>query len=167
MKNEAFSRVMTAVGLALALIAGTAACGTSGAEAERQSEVAERSRKVMPFDLERTTHHFTKSADGGVETVVADDPADQNQIRLIREHLTKEFSRFRQGDWGDPARIHGTTMPGIQALSQGYTRIRMTYQNVQAGARIVFSTSDPAMVKALHAWFDAQVSDHGNHAQPK
>jgi hypothetical protein len=153
--------------LVLALVAGMTGCGTSGAESGRRAEVSERSRKVMPFDLERTTHHFTKSADGGVETVLADDPADEQQIRLIREHLTKEYARFRQGDWGDPATIHGRTMPGIQELSRGYSRIRMTYGNVRAGARIVFSTSDPAMVKALHAWFDAQVSDHGEHAEPE
>lgn len=159
-------RVPALAGLAIALAAGAMGCGASGADSERQAEVAERGRSVMPFDLNRTTHRFTKSADGGVETVVADDPGDQTQIRLIREHLTREYTRFRQGDWGDPASIHGGSMPGIQALSRGYTRIRMTYKNVQAGARITFSTTDPAMINALHAWFDAQVGDHGRHARP-
>ncbi|MGX7671207.1 hypothetical protein [Plantactinospora sp. DSM 117369] len=33
-------------------------------------------------------------------------------------------------------------------------------------ARITYTTSDPAIVTALHAWFDAQVSDHDVHATP-
>jgi hypothetical protein len=30
----------------------------------------------------------------------------------------------------------------------------------------VFETSDRSLVTALHAWFDAQVADHGRHADP-
>jgi hypothetical protein len=158
-------RAVAVAGLVMALVAGAAACGGSGDDAERRAEVAQRGRSVMPFDLERTTHRFAKSADGGVQTVVGDDPGDQNQIRLIREHLTKEFTAFRRGDFGDPASIHGTSMPGLKTLSQGYSRIRMSYENVQNGARVTFSTDDAGLVKALHAWFDAQVSDHGQHAE--
>jgi hypothetical protein len=152
-------------GLTVALAAGTAACGTSGTEGDRQAQVAERGRSVMPFDLERTTHRFTKTADGGVETVVADDPQDQTQIRLIREHLTKELAKFRRGDFGDPSSIHGGEMPGLKGLSQGYAQIQMRYETTPTGARIIFATKDASMISALHAWFDAQVADHGKHAE--
>lgn len=90
---------------------------------------------------------------------------DQEQIRLIWEHLTKEFAAYRRGDFGDPASIHGTEMPGLSTLAQGYTRIRMDLETVQNGARITFTTDDARLVDALHAWFDAQVSDHGRHAE--
>ncbi|MFG2250987.1 hypothetical protein, partial [Spirillospora sp. NPDC048823] len=125
----------------------------------------EKGRSVMPFDLERTTHRFTKSSNGGVQTVVADDPGDQEQIRLIREHLTKEFAAFQRGDFADPASIHGAEMPGLSTLAQGYKRIQMSFETVQNGARILFTTDDAGLVDALHAWFDAQVSDHGRHAE--
>ncbi|MBB6345871.1 hypothetical protein ACWGH8_29530 [Nonomuraea muscovyensis] len=135
------------------------------AMAGRQAEIAARGRQVMPFDLERTTHRFTKSATGGVQTVTADDPADAQQVKLIREHLTQEASGFSRGDYGDPASIHGTDMPGLRELEQGHSRIDIRFADMPAGARLTYTTSDPSMVKALHAWFDAQVSDHGRHAE--
>ncbi|MDF2710148.1 MAG: putative secreted protein [Nonomuraea muscovyensis] len=135
------------------------------AMAGRQAEIAARGRQVMPFDLERTTHRFTKSATGGVQTVTADDPADAQQVKLIREHLTQEASGFSRGDYGDPASIHGTDMPGLRELEQGHSRIDIRFADLPAGARLTYTTSDPSMVKALHAWFDAQVSDHGRHAE--
>jgi hypothetical protein len=156
-------RALVLTAAVLALASGTASC--SDGTSERQAEVAEKGRTVMPFDLDRTTHTFAKEAEGGTQTVVADDPADQTQIRLVREHLTKEFNAFRRGDFSDPARIHGSGMPGVKELSAGYPRIRMTYADVPSGARIVFRTADAGMVKALHAWFDAQVGDHGKHAE--
>jgi hypothetical protein len=159
-------RTLAVAGITVTLMAGMAACGGPAGEGERQAQVAEKGRTVMPFDLERTTHRFTKKPDGGVETVITDDPKDQQQILLIREHLSKEIAKFQRGDFADPASIHGGQMPGLKALSQGYQRIQMRYETTSSGARIIFSTKDPSLVNALHTWFDAQVSDHGHHAEP-
>ncbi|MFE3448657.1 hypothetical protein ACFXJ8_06930 [Nonomuraea sp. NPDC059194] len=150
--------------------AGYALGGQNGqneaqALAARQAEITARSRQVMPFDLERTTHRFTKSATGGLQTVTADDPADAQQVTLIREHLTKEAAGFSKGDYGDPASIHGGEMPGLRGLEQGHTRIDIRYAEAPTGAQITYTSSDPALIKALHAWFDAQVTDHGQHAE--
>jgi hypothetical protein len=135
------------------------------AQGDRQAEIAAKGQQVMPFDLERTTHRFTKSATGGVQTVTADDPADAQQVKLIRGHLTEEAAGFSRGDYGDPATIHGTDMPGLRDLEQGHTRIDIRYLETLAGAQITYTTSDPSLVKALHSWFDAQVTDHGQHAE--
>jgi hypothetical protein len=133
--------------------------------AARQAEIAAKSRTVMPFDLERTTHRFTKATTGGVQTVTSDDPADAEQVRLIREHLTAEAAGFSKGDYGDPASIHGGQMPGLRELEQGHDRIDIRYIELPAGARITYTSADASLVKALHAWFDAQVTDHGQHAE--
>jgi hypothetical protein len=133
--------------------------------AERQAEVAERGAEVMPFDLDRTTHVFTERPDGGVQVVTADDSADAEQVRLVRAHLGEEAEAFARGDFGDPASIHGSDMPGLAALEAGVGQIAVSYQDVPAGGQLTYTTSDPALVEALHAWFDAQVSDHGNHAE--
>lgn len=119
----------------------------------------------MPFDLERTTHRFTKADTGGVQTVVADDPTDTGQIDPIRQHLRTETDRFSRGDYTDPGRIHGNDMPGLAALRTGAARITVTYQDIRAGGQITYTTADPALVTALHAWFDAQITDHGQHAE--
>ena len=71
------------VGVALA----TVACSDDDGTAARHAEIAARGAAVMPFDLDAATHRFTKTPDGGVQTVTADDPHDDVQIRLIRDHL--------------------------------------------------------------------------------
>ncbi|SFR29159.1 hypothetical protein SAMN04488564_11783 [Lentzea waywayandensis] len=131
---------------------------------DRQAEVAERGASVMPFDLERTTHRFAKTDTGGVQTVVADDPQDTTQVTLIQEHLTAEVDRFRRGDFTDPGRIHGNDMPGLEELRAHGGEITIAYEATPDGARATYTTGDAGLRTALHTWFDAQVSDHGQHA---
>ncbi|HET6704471.1 hypothetical protein [Amycolatopsis sp.] len=156
-------RILFVVAVAAAVALGSG-CAAGPATSGRQAEVAERGASVMPFDLDRTTHRFTKSDTGGVQTVTADDPRDTAQITLIRQHLTAEVDRFRRGDFTDPARIHGTGMPGLATLRAHQGRITIGYENTPAGARATYVTGDTELRTALHAWFDAQVSDHGPHA---
>lgn len=132
---------------------------------DRQAEVAARGSQVMPFDLDLTTHRFAKNASGGVQTVTAKDPTDTDQIRLIREHLIAESARFSRGDFGDPAKIHGDEMPGLAELSKGFQSFEVGYAELPDGARLTYTTDDKTLATALQAWFDAQVSDHGEHAQ--
>lgn len=149
----------------IALLAAAAVIGACGdSTGDRQAEVAERGAEVMPFDLDATTHRFTKTPDGGVQTVTADDPTDETQVRLIREHLRAERERFSRGDFDDPARIHGMDMPGVGELSAGYERIEVRYSEVSAGAELTYATDERDLVDAIHAWFDRQVMDHGDDA---
>lgn len=130
----------------------------------RQAQVAARGAQVMPFDLEQTTHVFQQLDDGGRQTVTAKDPANKEQIALIQSHLQHEADKFRQGDFSDPARIHGDAMPGLADLKAGFAQIEIRYTALPNGGEIRYSTANPALVAALHQWFTAQVSDHGRHA---
>jgi len=150
-----------------------AAVGCGGAEpasqaaselAQRQASVAEAGADVMPFDLDETTHVFEKTDSGGLQQVVADS-SDPDQVRLIREHLTEEAERFARGDFHDPQMIHGEGMPGLHDLILGHEKISVQYSEIDRGAQIVYATDDPDLVGAIHAWFDAQLHDHGEHAQ--
>jgi hypothetical protein len=132
---------------------------------DRQSTVAERGQSVMPFDLEQTTHRFTPTKTGGVQDVIADQPDDAKQIGLIRTHLQKEATAFSHGDFRDPAQIHGDSMPGLTGLQEDYERIEVRYQERPEGATLTYTTDEPALVNALHDWFKAQLSDHGDHAE--
>lgn len=160
--------LLTAAAAVAALSSGCAADSSTPpptpATSSRQADVAERGASVMPFDLDRTTHQFTKTDTGGVQTVVADNPPDTTQITLIRQHLTAEVDRFRRGDFTDPGRIHGSEMPGLDALRAHAGRITIRYETTPDGGRVTYTTSDAQLRTALHAWFDAQVSDHGQHA---
>ena len=148
------------------VVAGAAAVivATAGGEDDRQALVAERGRQVMPFDLERSTHRFDKAADGGVQTVVSDD-RDPKQIALIRAHLRKEARLFRQGVFTDPVTIHGPEMPGVAEIRAGTARIDIAYSDVATGGRLRYRTGDSELVDAIHRWFDAQTTDHGDHAE--
>jgi hypothetical protein len=131
---------------------------------DRQAAVESRGAHVMPFDQATTTHVFEKTPTGGVETVTVNDQNDTNQVALIRMHLTHEAELFAAGDFADPAAIHGGNMPGLADLARGASRIEFTYAEAPGGATITYQTADPDLVDALHAWFDAQLTDHGRHA---
>lgn len=156
-------RYAVAAVAALATIA--VGCSQSDPISDQQAQVAERGAEVMPFDLDATTHRFTKTDDGGIQVVTADDPADQRQIDLIREHLTDERDNFARGDFDDPGRIHGHDMPGVAELTARYADVTVTYADTPDGAQLTYTTEDPQLVDAIHAWFDRQVMDHGDDAE--
>ena len=147
------------IGLVVLSLAAVSACGGTDASSDAQL-IDERAAEVMPFDLDKTTHTFDKLPTGGVQTVVAIDPGDAEQIALIQGHLLDEAEMFRQGDYSDPAEIHGMDMPGLEELRDGYREITVEYVELEDGAQLVYTTSDDALVNALHAWFDRQTMDH-------
>jgi hypothetical protein len=136
------------------------------AETPRQVKVERNSEHVMPFSMDATMHSFVPTPNGGVQTVLVHN-GDAKQVLLVRSHLKKEAQAFARGDFTDPASIHGGTMPGLQAMHAGATRISVRYAAVPNGAAITYASDDPALVSAIHAWFKAQVSDHGAHATMK
>lgn len=148
-----------------ALAAFASACATHehSASASRQEEVARKGSVVMPFDLMKTTHFFDDGAQGGTETVTANDPGDTQQVALIRSHLAKEALLFSRGDFSDPAAIHGENMPGLATLRAARGKLSVSYRELPAGASVVYASQDPAVVAAIHDWFAAQRADHAAH----
>lgn len=130
----------------------------------RMGTLAARGTDVMPFDLDRTRHHFEDLPDGGLQTVTVLDPADTTNIRLIREHLALEAGKFARGEFDDPMAIHGHAMPGVAELRAASGRMVVEYAEQADGGRIRYTTTDSAVVDALHRWFAAQRADHGRHA---
>ena len=155
---------------ALIIVIALCGCGQKSNEdvfnlSKKQAQVVERGRSVMPFDINRTMHHFKKLPTGGVQQVLSTD-GDAQQIALIRQHLKTEAARFQQGNFSDPSSIHGPDMPGLRAMSAGANRLDIHYSEIPQGAQVTYASSDPTLVTAIHAWFDAQVREHGHHAMP-
>ena len=135
------------------------------ADPQRQTEVASRGADVMPFSLKATTHVFTKTAEGGTQRVIAKNPTDAQQVKLVREHLHRIQAEFLKGDFSGPSHIHGTEMPGLAALKAAKPgEVAIAYKPVVGGAELTYRTNDPRLVTALHQWFEAQLSDHGADA---
>ncbi|MEU0246200.1 aspartate carbamoyltransferase [Streptomyces sp. NPDC006235] len=157
---------VTGAAVAAALAFGGSQQDPGDRQTDRQKVVAQRGQSVMPFDLEQTTHRFTPTATGGTQDVVADQRGDAEQVDLIRAHLRKEAQAFSRGDFSDPARIHGADMPGLAELQDDYDRFDVRYGERANGATLTYTTEDSALVDALHSWFEAQLGDHGAHAEP-
>jgi hypothetical protein len=135
------------------------------AESQRQTEVSQRGKDVMPFSLAATTHIFAKSETGGVQQVVTKTAGDDVQAKLIRQHLQEIKAQFLKSDFSGPTHIHGRAMPGIAELKAAKPgQIAIEYRDMKDGAELIYKTSDAKTVAALHKWFDAQLSDHGKDA---
>lgn len=158
---------LIAVGVVACMTIAAAAVITTASVAARSDrvEVEKVGGAAMPSDLELTTHRFQKTLFGGVQTVVADNADYSRQIMLIREHLADEVDAFRRGDFRDPETFHGADMPGVATLESRSDLLRVDLLDRPDGASIVFRTRDQAVRQALHTWFDAQVHDHGAHAE--
>jgi hypothetical protein len=156
--TQHFRRAALAVLVSLPLLA-------HAADAQRQAEVAKLGADVMPFSLQATTHIFTKTAEGGVQRVVAKSASDAQQVSLVREHLRDIQRQFLKGDFSGPTHIHGAEMSGLSVLKAAKPgQIVIDYKDVAAGAELAYRTADTKLVSALHQWFDAQLSDHGADA---
>lgn len=150
----------------IVFVAITGLCfGCSGQGPEtRQEHVHHMGAGVMPFDLGKTIHVFEMTEDGGLQQVVTRDPADATQVMLIQQHLQHEAERFQNGDFSDPAALHGEDMPGLRELSAGANHVVVTYAPLADGGEIRFATQDIRLVTAVHRWFGAQLSEHGADA---
>ena len=122
------------------------------------------SHRVMPFDMAKTVHIFRMTESGGIQSVIVKDGSDVGQITLIRAHLRDEAGRFQQGDYSDPEKLHGITMPGLTELHHGAQRVKVSYSDLPDGGEITFETTDPHLLTAIHRWFGAQLSEHGADA---
>ena len=138
--------------------------GTGIAGSDHQKTVHDMAHNVMPFDISKTTHIFEMTETGGIRQVVVKDPINTKQISLIMEHLRHEAARFRNGDFSDPASLHGASMPGLKELAAGSSKISIEYSDIPSGGQIVFTTHDIHLLTAVHRWFGAQLSEHGADA---
>ena len=159
MPMSSISRIINAVAIMLLF------CGSTAFAETKQEHVHHMAHSVMPFDITKTVHIFKMTEFGGVQRVIAKDPHAMDQIALIQQHLQHEARNFQQGNYSDPAKLHGADMPGLKALEAGASRIKVSYAAIPAGAEIRFETTDLHLLTELHRWFGAQLSEHGSDAR--
>lgn len=149
------------------LVAATALALPGLAPAQTvQEHVHGRGHEVMPFDLGNTVHVFRMTEDGGTQKVVLRGDAPQpEQVRMIQHHLRMEADAFQQGNFADPAHLHGPGMPGLREMQEGAARMQISYRPLPDGAEIRFRARDIKLVTAIHRWFGAQLSEHGADAR--
>jgi len=140
--------------------------GSANLFAETQQEhVHKMAHEIMPFDMVKTVHIFKMTETGGVQQVIARNPEATDQVILIQQHLRHEAMKFQQGDFSDPAQLHGGDMPGLKELAAGADHIEITYSQLPAGGEITYTTTDLHLLTAIHRWFGSQLSEHGADAR--
>lgn len=154
--------------LRLLVAAATLAFAGAASAQSVQEHVHGHGHEVMPFDLGKTVHIFRMTEDGGTQKVVVrGDESQPDQVRMIQHHLQMEAMQFQQGNFADPAHLHGATMPGLREMQEGAPHMQITYRELPNGAEIRFRTHDIKLVTAVHRWFGAQLSEHGADARPE
>jgi hypothetical protein len=131
------------------------------ADDTHQNMVMEHGQQVMPFDQSQAMHMFLPSETGGVIEIVVHD-LNPTQIALVRAHLLQEAAKFAQGDYSDPAYIHGKSMPGLVQLESGASHMSIHYFETPSGAAITLGSTDQTLISAIHEWLAAQQSDHNS-----
>jgi len=78
---------------------------------------------------------------------------------------THLFTKTATGGLQQVVVKHGAQMPGLAKLTAAKRgEISIQYGELPEGAQIEYSSKSENLIAALHAWFDAQLADHGADA---
>ena len=118
-----------------------------------------RGDRVMGFSHQKTVHHFTLTADGGVISASAD-TSDAQSINAIRGHFQQISESFAAGDFRSPMLIHAVVPPGVPTMKRLRKDISYTFTPQKDGAAILIQSGNPAAVAAIHKFLVFQIKDH-------
>ena len=97
---------------------------------------------------------FSKTETGGVETVLLDETATDEQIEILRNRLMGNATMQENGLAQDPAQIYGADIPGIDYLSENRDKYETIYTEVPRGGSVEYKSNDPKIIEAIHEWID-------------
>ncbi|MDQ6891822.1 MAG: hypothetical protein M3167_03985 [Acidobacteriota bacterium] len=136
------------------------ASDSPAAGANHHAKVNERGDAVMGFDHETTTHHFRLAPDGGAIEITANAQADAESRTAIRSHLSHIAKMFAAGNYQAPMLIHDQVPPGVPVMVARKAKLRWSYEDLPAGAKLSASTKDPEALAAIHEFLRFQIEDH-------
>ena len=157
-------RILTAATFALAVAPTSSAQHAPmppGKTPEQHMEqMKQHGYAAMGFDQDRTTHHFTMSAEGGAIEVSANDLADQTSVRQIRAHLREIAVAFKRGDFGKPQATHNEVPSGVPVMQRRKDAITYVYSDTAGGGIVLIHSADPEALAAIHEFIRYQVREH-------
>lgn len=127
---------------------------------EHAVAVDRRGDEGMGFSHQRTTHHFSLTADGGVISADALDPADTETRDSIRTHFAHIAQAFSGGDFHLPMFIHDRMPPGAETMQRLRAQIAYRSEPTPRGARVLIRTRNPEALAAVHEFLRFQIADH-------
>jgi hypothetical protein len=118
-----------------------------------------RGKLAMGVDQYASTHHFTRSSDGG-RIVLETRSGDSAGISRIRHHMREIAHAFATGDFSTPMFVHMRTVPGTVKMAQLRSAITYTPQDLPRGGALQIVTHDPIAIAAVHQFIAFQQQDH-------
>jgi hypothetical protein len=113
----------------------------------------------MGVDQYTSSHLFTPRPDGGTIELQRDS-ADAAGVAQVRAHMQQIAELFATGDFSLPGQVHGQVVPGTDIMRSLRSSITYTVDTLPRGARVNLRTTDPAALRAVHAFLAFQRRDH-------
>ena len=123
-------------------------------------QMNKRGDHVMGFDHTKTTHHFSLQESGGAIEVTANRADDVESSGQIRMHLKHIAMMFAEGNFKAPMLIHDQTPPGVPVMQELKGEIKYDYEEIDRGAAVRISSTNPAALKAIHDFLRFQINEH-------
>jgi hypothetical protein len=120
----------------------------------------QRGAMGMGFSLEKTTHHFILTRDGGVISVEANDGKDIESRNEIRMHLSHIAKAFADGDFDIPMFVHDQTPPGVLMMRSKKDQIHYRFEETTFSGRVVMTGSGQDVLSAIHEFLVFQIREH-------
>lgn len=154
--------MMNTLLLILALAGDPATCPMHAEHTAKKHHTAvdHRGDHVMGFSHEKTKHTFRLLADGGAVEVRANDAADAESVKAIREHLQVIAKEFTAGDFTKPGTIHDRVPDGVPVMKELGAAVTYRYEELERGGRVRITTRDRRGLEAIHAFLRFQIDDH-------
>ena len=123
-------------------------------------EMNKRGDHVMGFDHTKTTHHFLLQEAGGSIQVTANKSDDVESSEQIKMHLKHIAMMFGEGNFKAPMLIHEQTPPGVPVMQELKDEIQYKFEEIDRGAAVRISTTNPVALKAIHEFLRFQIKEH-------
>ncbi|MFL6313435.1 MAG: hypothetical protein ACJ71W_15145 [Terriglobales bacterium] len=151
--------------LAFLILTSTLTLQPQGAAAPLQDhskheKMEHRGNQGMGFDQEKITHHFLLRKDGGAIQVTANSADDKTSKEEIQMHLHHIAQAFKSGDFNIPMFVHDQTPPGVNLMTKSKDQIHYRYESAANGGRVVISSANAEVVRAIHEFLKFQITEH-------
>lgn len=123
------------------------------------AEMQKRGGMAMGVDQYTSKHVFESTATGGTISLQRE-VDDSLGVAQIRAHMKLIQHAFASGDFSTPAFVHARDMPGTSVMTAKRDAIRYSYADLPRGGQVIIRTTDPAAIKAIAAFLQAQRTEH-------
>ena len=159
-------RVVLAIAISVACVPDAETRRRADAAADSEfAGVQSRGAQAMGVDQYTSTHVFEPLPDGGRISLQRDD-ADSVGTAQIRAHMEQISRAFASGDFTLPGFVHAQEVPGTAQMTAKRESITYTVESLPRGGAVRLSSTDTAVVRAIHEFLAFQRSDHhagGSH----